>query len=56
MNNPESLLQNMMTQRNPALAKAVDYVNQCGGDPKAAFQKLAQEKGIDPAEIEGLML
>ena len=52
MSNPESLLQNMMTQRNPAMAKAVDYVNQCGGDPKAAFQKLAQENGIDTSEIE----
>ena len=55
MNNPESLLQNMLAQRNPAMAKAVQYVNDCGGDAKAAFQKLAQEKGIDPAEIESLM-
>lgn len=55
MSNPESLLQNMIAQRNPAMAKAVQYVNDCGGDAKAAFQKLAQEKGIDPAEIESLM-
>ena len=55
MSNPESMLQNMLAQRNPAMAKAVQYVNECGGDPKAAFQKLAQEKGIDPAEIESLM-
>ena len=55
MSNPESMLQNMLAQRNPAMAKAVQYVNECGGDAKAAFQKLAQEKGIDPAEIESLM-
>jgi hypothetical protein len=54
MSNPESLLQNMMAQRNPAMAKAVQYVNECGGDPKAAFQKLAQEQGIDASEIESL--
>lgn len=52
MNNPEAMLQNMMAQRNPAMAKAVQYVNECGGDPKAAFQKLAQENGIDASEIE----
>lgn len=52
MSNPESMLQNMLAQRNPAMAKAIDYVNQCGGDPKAAFQKLAQEQGIDASEIE----
>ena len=55
MSNPESMLQNMIAQRNPAMAKAIQYVNDCGGDAKAAFQKLAQEKGIDPAEIESLM-
>lgn len=55
MSNPESMLQNMLTQRNPAMAKAVQYVNECGGDPKAAFQKLAQENGLDMAEIESLM-
>ena len=55
MSNPESMLQNMLAQKNPAIAKAVKYVNECGGDPKAAFQKLAQENGLDSAEIESLM-
>ena len=55
MSNPESMLQNMLAQRNPAMAKAVQYVNECGGDPKAAFQKLAKENGLDTAEIESLM-
>ena len=55
MSNPESMLQNMLAQKNPAMAKAVQYVNECGGDPKAAFQKLALENGIDTSEIESLM-
>ena len=55
MSNPETAIQNMIVQRNPAMAKAVQYVNECGGDPKAAFQKLAQENGFDAAEIESLM-
>lgn len=35
--------------------KALDYVKQNGGDPKAAFEKLAAEQGIDPAEIEKMI-
>ena len=50
--NPQALMQQMMSQKNPHLQQAINYVQQCGGDPKAAFEKLAAEKGIDPAEIE----
>ena len=42
----------MVAQKNPQIQQAIDYVNSNGGDPKAAFEKLAAEKGIDPAEIE----
>lgn len=44
----------MMAQRNPQLQQAMDYVKNNGGDPKAAFEKLATEKGFDPAEIENM--
>lgn len=40
-----------LIQNNPALKQAIEYVNQNGGDPKEAFYKLAQEKGVDPNEI-----
>lgn len=50
--NPQAFLQQMLAQRNPQLQQAIDYVQKNGGDPKAAFQKLAAEKGMDPAEIE----
>lgn len=50
--NPQALLQQMLAQRNPQLQQALDYVQKNGGDPKAAFEKLAAEKGIDPAEVE----
>lgn len=49
--NPQALLQQMLAQKNPQLQQAMDYVNQNGGDPKAAFEKLAAEKGIDPEEV-----
>ena len=48
---PRALLQQMMQQQNPGLAQAMDYVRQHGGDPKAAFEALAAEKGIDPADL-----
>jgi hypothetical protein len=55
LSNPQAALQQMMQQRNPAMMQALDYVRQHGNDPKAAFQYLAQERGMDPAEIEKMM-
>ena len=44
---PQALLSQMMQQNNSGMAKAMDYVKQHGGDPKAACEALANEKGID---------
>ena len=41
----------LMQQRNPGMAQAMDYIKQHGGDAKAAFEALAKERGLDPAEI-----
>ena len=49
--NPRALLDQMMQQNNPGFAKAMDYIRQHGNDPKAAFQALAAEKGIKPADF-----
>ena len=49
--NPQAMLEQMLSQRNPQLQQAMDYVKNNGGDPKSAFEKLAAERGIDPAEI-----
>lgn len=51
---PQALLSQMM-QQNPGMSQAMDYVRQHGNDPKAAFEALAKEKGINPSEIESLM-
>lgn len=48
--NPQMMLQQMMGQ-NPQIKNVMDYVNQNGGDPKAAFYKMAQEKGVNPDDI-----
>ena len=41
------MLQQMMNN-NPQIQQ---LVNAAGGDPKAAFYKLAEQKGVDPNEI-----
>ena len=53
--NPQAMLQQMMQQRNPQLAQAMDLVQRHGGDARAAFRELATQKGISPEEIEELM-
>lgn len=44
------MLQSMMNS-NPQIQQVMNYINQNGGDPKSAFYKLANEKGIDPDSI-----
>ena len=42
---------NQMIQSNPQYKQVMDYVKQNGNDPKAAFYKMAQEKGVNPDDI-----
>lgn len=44
--NPQALLQSMI-QQNPAMQQAMQYIQQNGGDPKAAAEQLARERGVD---------
>ena len=55
MQSPQAAMQHLMQQQAPGMAQALDYIKQHGNDPKAAFDALAKEKGINPAEIESLM-
>lgn len=49
-NNPQAAI-NQMLQNDKRMQQVMQYVNQNGGDPKAAFYKLANEKGVDPNDI-----
>ena len=42
---------NSLAQSNPQMRDAINYIKQNGNDPKAAFYKMAQEKGVDPESI-----
>ena len=53
-NNPQAMLQ-MLAAQNPQLRQVLDYVQQSGGDPKEAFYKLAQERGVDPNQIINML-
>lgn len=48
--NPQAMLY-QIAQSNPQVKQVMDMVNQSGGDPKSAFYKLAQEKGVNPEQI-----
>lgn len=57
MKNPASAADMLLSQQNPALKQAMDYVQAHGGDPRNAMISLARERGYDPdailKEIEG---
>lgn len=52
--NPMAMLQNM-AQTNPQLKQVMDVVNTSGGDPKAAFYKIAKEKGVNPEQVLSML-
>ena len=53
-NNPQAMLSYLSAQ-NPAIKQTLDYVNANGGDPRSAFYKLAQERGVDPNSILNML-
>ena len=50
MTNPKQALQSAINQ-NPQMKQVLDLVQQSGGDPKATFYRLAEQKGVDPNTI-----
>ena len=52
--NPTAMMQSMIAQ-NPKLKEVMEYVNQNGGDAKAAFYALAKQKGVDPEQVLSIL-
>lgn len=52
--NPMAALQ-QMAGNNPQIQQALQLVQQSGGDPQAALNKLCQERGIDPQQILSML-
>lgn len=53
--NPQSMLQSMITAKNPKMMEVMQLVNSMGGNPKEAFYKLAAQKGVDPNSILSML-
>lgn len=52
--NPQAMLNQMMNS-NPNLKQAMDFINQSGGDPKAAFYSMADKMGVNPQDILNML-
>ena len=51
---PNAMLSQMAAQ-NPMVKRAMDIVQENGGDAKAAFYNTAKSLGIDPDSIMGML-
>ena len=48
--NPQAMI-NQMMMTNPQMKQAMDFIKASGGDPKTAFYRLAEQRGINPQDI-----
>lgn len=48
--NPQEMM-NQLVSSNPQMKQVMDLINQSGGDPKSAFYKLAEQRGVNPNDI-----
>ena len=48
--NPQMVMQQFINS-NPEMKQAMEYIQANGGNPKDAFYKLAEEKGVDPDSV-----
>lgn len=44
-----------LIEKNPQVKQVMEYVKQNGNDPKAAFYKMAKEKGVNPDDIINML-
>ena len=52
--NPKQAL-NMLAMNNPQMKQVMDIVEQYGGDSMKAFRAVAEECGVNPDEILGML-
>ena len=52
--NPQQAL-NMLAMNNPQMKQVMDIVEQYGGDSMKAFRAVAEECGVNPDEILGML-
>ena len=52
--NPQAAL-NAMLMNNPQMKQVMQIIQERGGDPMTAFTSFAQENGMDPNDILGML-
>lgn len=52
--NPDAMLSQMMAS-NPKFQQVQNFVQQYGGDAKAAFYALAEQQGVNPEQILSML-
>ena len=52
--NPHAMM-NQLINTNPQMKQVMDIVNANGGDPKSAFYKMAEQRGVDPNSILNML-
>ena len=52
--NPQAAL-NMMVMNNPQLKQVMEIVEEYNGDSMAAFKATAEQMGVNPEEILGML-
>lgn len=52
--NPQAMIQSI-AQNNPQMKQVMDIVSKSGGDPRAAFYRMAEEKGVDPEQVLSML-
>ena len=45
------MIMQQLIMRNPRIKETMDYIKENGGDPKEAFYKMAESKGVNPDDI-----
>ena len=52
--NPQAMM-NQMMMNNPQMKQAMEIVDKYGGDSMKAFQETAEQMGVNPEEILGMI-
>lgn len=52
--NPQAMMSDLVNS-NPQMRQVMDIVKSSGGDPRAAFYKMAQQKGVDPNSVLNML-
>lgn len=51
MNNPQSMMQQLMANKDPRMSQLMSMINQNGGDPQKLARQMLAQNGIDADQL-----